>query len=461
MTKRIASTLALAAALLAACGPTTRTATRRPATESGPPTTLAAAAWTPQSSATEIGRWAREGCRRAREGRQPCIERALVSLIDPAGIGKAMEVLDTLVTADPDVRANAHALAHGLGIAAYRSPETVAKTFADCPPTLMSGCYHGVVQGYFLALQREGKEVGKAELDALCTPHKAVSFLYFQCAHGVGHGLMAVHENHVPMSLQACDQATDDFVRESCYGGVFMENIVNFTHPHHTAAGHAGTQGHDAHGAQPKADDHAAHDSAGGAHQHGNEHAGHGAQAMRHEPFKALDPADPLYPCTVVDEKYRPSCYTMQTSAMLFFNRGDIAATARGCEKAPEAYLGACYASLGRDITAYASQRHDRSIQMCSTAAGLAGGRAQVWCLNGVVQNLINVAADAGEGIRFCRALSAAEHKRECYRVVGETITTLENAPAARASRCAPAEPEYVAFCRRGAGLQESAGMEE
>ena len=53
---------------------------------------------------------------------------------------------------------------------------------------------------------------------------------------------MAVHENHLPMSLEACDAASEDFIRESCYGGVFMENIVQVTHPHHTAAGHAGTQ---------------------------------------------------------------------------------------------------------------------------------------------------------------------------------------------------------------------------
>ncbi|HWK88818.1 MAG TPA: hypothetical protein VNP72_02450, partial [Longimicrobium sp.] len=297
------------------------------------------------------------------------------------------------------------------------------------------------------------------QMDGLCAPHKSVAFLYFQCAHGMGHGLMAVHENHVPMSLEACDQATDDFVRESCYGGVFMENVVNFTHPHHTAAGHAGTQGHDTHGAAAATDDHAAHDSAAAEH-HGDEHAGHGAQAMRHEPFKALDPADPLYPCNAVGEKYQSSCYTMQTSAILFFNRGDIAATARACGQAPAAHVATCFGSLGRDVTAYAGQQHGKSIELCGRAAGLAGGRSEVLCLNGVVQNLINLAADPGEGIRFCRALTAGDHKRECYRVVGETIATIENAAPVRASRCEAAEPEYLAFCRRGAGV-ESAGTEE
>jgi hypothetical protein len=238
-----AATAGCVALLAASCSPSQRGMYGPSPAEAGPRTSLAPASWSTQSPAGEIAAWMREGCRRPEGGRAACVERALTGLIDPAGIAKSMEVLDTLVATDEEVRRNAHALAHGLGISAYRSPETAAATFAGCTPSQMSGCYHGVIQGYFLAQVAQGRQIGTPQIDALCEPHRSSMFLFFQCAHGMGHGVMALHGHHVPMALETCDLATDDFIRGSCYGGVFMENIVNVTHPHHTAEGHAGTQG--------------------------------------------------------------------------------------------------------------------------------------------------------------------------------------------------------------------------
>lgn len=453
--------------LAAACTPSARGGTGGPA----PDLPSGTRAWTAESPASEISRWMRRECGRPFANKQACVERNLVALIDQAGIGRTMEVLDTLVNVDGDVRQNAHALAHGLGIAAYRTPETLATTFAACPPTQMSGCYHGVVQGYFLSLARQGKTPGTPELDVMCEPHRGVLFLYFQCAHGVGHGLMAVHDNHVPMSLEACDLASDRFIRESCYGGVFMENIVRISHPHHTAEGHAGTQGgHGGHGAQPAAADaHAGHGTgqqaashdhaAPAAGQQADAHAGHGG--MQHGEWKPLDRDDVQYPCNAVADKYKDSCYTMQTSAVLYFNGGDVTATARMCERAPGAYVSTCFGSLGRDITALAAQNHQRSLELCARSAGMAGGRGELWCLQGVVQNLVNLAADPDEGMRFCRAVRTAAYKADCYRVVGETIATLVVETARRGESCQAAEPEFVRACRRGAGVEAGAMDDE
>jgi hypothetical protein len=460
--RSLRAALAACALLLAACTPS--------APSTGPaPAALPPMAWTAQSPAAEIAAWARQGCRRAAGGKDACVERALVGLIDPTGIAKSMEVLDTLVNVDADVRLNAHALAHGLGISAYRSPETLARTFAACPPTQMSGCYHGVIQGYFLALDRQGRPVGTAELDGLCEPHRATVFLYFQCAHGMGHGLMAVHENHVPMALEACDQATETFIQQSCYGGVFMENIVNVTHPHHTAGGHAGTQGdgHAAHAQQASAPApayaHAGHaQAAPGEHAGHDAHGGHAAAApMQHGEWKALDRSDPLYPCNAIAEKYQESCYTMQTSAILPFNGSDVAATARVCERAPAPMVSVCFASLGRDITALAAQDHGRSIEMCGRTRGTADGRGELWCNLGVVQNLVNLAADPQEGIRYCRAVRDAEIKEPCYRMVGESIATLLAGAEARGQQCQSAEAAFVAACRSGAGIEPSGSEDE
>lgn len=435
---------ACAVILAGACAPGRPSTGPTPA----PATTLEPRAWTAQSSASEIAAWVQAGCRRAPGGADACVERALTGLLDQAGVAKSMEVLDTLALREDGVRDDAHALAHGLGIYAYRSPQTMAETFVSCPTSQMSGCYHGVIQGYFLDLGRQGKPVGTAEVDALCAPHTGEQFIYFHCAHGMGHGLMALHQNHLPTALQGCDLATSDFIRESCYGGAFMENAIQATHPHHTAAGHAQTQ--DAPGAHGLADAHGGHGAHGGA---GDAHAGHGgAQAMQHGEWRALDRDDPLYPCNAVDVKYQGECYGFQPSPIMYFNGGDVAATARACEQVPEAFQVTCFGSLGREITAWADQDHARTVEMCGRIGGLGGGKGKMWCEGGAVATLMNQAADPQDGIRFCRAVQGAEAKQTCYeRVGGFTVTLVGGDVQARARHCAAAEPEYVATCRRAA----------
>ena len=407
--------------------------------------------WTAQSPAGEIAEWAYRGCRRAPGGKIPCLERTLVSLIDQAGIARSMEVLDALVNRDREVRDNGHPLAHGLGISAYRGPRTMAATFAACPTSQMSGCPHGVIQGYFLDISGQGRQIGAAELDALCAPHRSSEFIHFQCGHGMGHGLMSIHGNHLPMALRSCDQVSDGFIRESCYGGAFMENVMHVTHPHHTAGGHATTQG-GAHGGHVPADAPAAHGSASASH---GAHAGHGgAQAMPRGEWKGLDRDDPHYPCSVMDRKYLDACYGMQTSAVLHFTRGNVRSTARVCDTAPQAFKARCFMSLGRDVVALAGQRHQRTIDICRRSGDTAGGQGWIWCVRGAAETLVNLAADAQDGIRFCRALSGAGAKADCYGAVGGFTRALHTDAEARARQCATAEPAFVAACRRGAGLQ-------
>jgi hypothetical protein len=451
LSRRSLRAAAAACALIFAGACTPGGTSAGPAPESAPATQLEPREWTAQSPAPQIAAWVQAGCVRAAEGRDPCVERALTGLLDQAGITKSMEVLDTLAATDAGVRDNGHALAHGLGISAYRGQETMAATFAGCPTSQMSGCFHGVIQGYFLDLGKQGRAVGTAELDAICAPHAAEQFVWFHCSHGMGHGLMALHQNHLPMSLESCDRVTSDFVRDGCYGGAFMENAMQVTHPHHTAAGHAETQ--EGAGAHPPADAHGGHGGHAGA---GDAHAGHGAaggaQAMNHGEWRALDPDDLLYPCNAVDARHQASCYGFQPSPIMFFNGGDVAATARVCERAPEAFVSTCFSSLGREITAWADQDYPRTVEMCSRIGDAGGGRGRLWCEGGAVATLMNQSADPQDGIRFCRGVQGAQAKEACYIRVGSFVVTLIAADVeARARHCAAAESEFVAACRRGA----------
>jgi hypothetical protein len=422
--------------------------------------------------------------------RRECVERSLYAALERGGISRAMGALDLMAAQSPAVRADAHGYAHGLGIAAYRTPETLGRTFADCPPSQMSGCYHGVIQGYFLSMRAQPDAATPERLNTLCLEQKARSdFLFFQCTHGLGHGVMALTDNHLPHALEVCDRLADPGVRDDCYSGAFMENVIAATHPHHTAGAHAAVGGHGGassaapasgaagaahgdghgdHGASSSAgsgapDPHAAHGAstavAADPHAaHGastastaDPHAGHGtaaAPSMPAGPWRALDRSDLHYPCSVVGDRYKPGCYENQAGAMLFMTAGDVDAVARECGRAPGVNAKVCYFSLGRNIVAMADQEPARAVQMCGRAPEPGRG----WCGTSVATTLANLTGDVRPGLRVC-GLVGAQTKEPCFEAVGALLVAIERNAERRAEVCSTAEAGFVAACRRGARI--------
>ena len=460
--KTLALVAACAAASLAAsqCASpkNSRSATTTAAAPAAP--RLAPATWTPQSTPAEIAQWALQGCGRAGAKKQECLEGALTSVLGTAGVDKAMGALLILSREDQDVARDGHVYAHGIGISAYKSPETVAQTFALCTADFQSGCYHGVIQAYFGDSRGTQGGVTPAKLNGLCQPYRAPDkrWLEFQCAHGIGHGVMAVESHHLLKALDSCDLLADSFEKQACWGGAFMENVVNATAPHHMSvtrvadAGEHAEHGGDEHAGHGGAEHPAAHDST----THAAEgHAGHDMSAMEghgdhaaEEPFKALDPNEPLYPCTVVQERHRSACYLMQTSPILYANKGDFADAARQCGRSPEAYRYTCYVSLGRDANSWSRGNREQAVTYCRAAPEVG----QPWCIIGVVKNIVDVTADPRDGMSFC--LLAPDHtKPSCYNAVGQEIAILQPTRPGREQACLAAAAGYVPECRRGAGL--------
>lgn len=453
---------------------------------------LASVTWDSATPAPEIARWIRGSCDRLVGSSRECVERSLYAALERGGISRAMGALDLLAAESPAVRADAHGYAHGLGIAAYRTPETLGRTFADCPATQMSGCYHGVIQGFFLAMRASPREMTPARLDAVCEEQRARSdFLFFQCTHGLGHGVMALVDNHLPHALETCDLLSDARVREDCYSGAFMENVIAATHPHHTAGAHASVGGHEGHGggAVAVAEEHGDHGEGHEAHgapqvpaagsspdphagHAGQEasadpHAGHGASATASDPhaghgttaapgmpagpWRALDRRDLHYPCSVVADRYKPGCYDNQAGAMLFLTAGNVEGVARECGRAPGVNARVCYFSLGRNVVAMSDQEPERAVALCGRAAEPGRG----WCTISVATTMANLSGDVSPGLRVC-GLVGQGSKRECYEAVGGMLAAAERDPARRAQVCGGVEAGFVDACRRGARLNDA-----
>lgn len=377
------------------------------------------------SDSAGIARFLEKACGAAAVPSQ-CYESQLVPLARDGKVKVAMGALGQIAAVDPAVRNDGHVYAHAIGIAAGQSTENVAQAFMQCSEAFQSGCYHGTIQAWFARLD----SIGAPEANALCEPFRADDsqrWLRFQCVHGMGHGLTTLNRHDLKAGLAGCDLLTDSWDRHACYGGAFMENIVNVTNPHHPASALASASD----------SEHAGHDMSG--------------EASGHEKkFKAADPDDPQYPCSILADRYLRPCYEMQTSVMLHNNGGDIAGAARGCDAAPVKLRPVCYSSLGRDISSYSQQNHSEAIRMCSSGSKLY----QPWCYFGVVKNLVDLNARASDGLAFCRAVTAEANKQVCYNAVGEQILVLAATDAERAKLCAPTESSYLDTCLYGARIE-------
>lgn len=392
----------------------------------GPASDSVIAAHAAISDSAGLARAIADACSRSSD-KAKCYEASLAGAAATGQVKVAMGALSLIALKDPDIRRTGHVYAHAIGIAAGKSRGDVARTFTQCSESFQSGCYHGVIQAWFAGVD----SLGANDANALCAPFRSDEkdrWLRFQCVHGMGHGLTMLYQHDLPKGLAGCDLLADWWDRHSCYSGAFMENIVNVTMPHHPATAIA-----------QESTDH-------------NEHKEHAAPIAKHHggtQFKAVDPSDQLYPCSIMPERYLSACYEMQTSVMLHNNKGDIAGAAKSCEAAPAAMRTVCFASLGRDISSYSQQNHAEAIRLCS----LAAGRYQPWCYVGVVKNFIDLEARPEDGLSLCRSVPIPDGKAMCYQAVGEQIHILATDADERRAACSSAEAAYMDACLYGARL--------
>jgi hypothetical protein len=357
-----------------------------------------------------LAKAALERCSKIIGDKIPCYEKALIPLVDVGGPKLAMGTLMQVANGDREVRGFGHVYAHAIGMHAFDADKNVERTFSSCTDAFQSGCYHGVIEAYFASSGR----VDSMSVRQLCVPWSqpgVYGWIRFQCVHGLGHGLTMHYEHNLVSALAGCDLLADPWDRSSCYGGAFMENVIDATEPHH------GMPGMD----MPAA-----------------------ARS-----FKQIDANDLNYPCTILPERYLSSCYQNQVSIIMHFDDHDMPRVAQDCMQVPERYRHMCFTGFGTDINAFVVGDHLKAIDLCSNAPE----KYRDWCIIGVVKNIIDVSAKTSDGVSFCRKVDEHRLKSRCYEAVGEESLSLANEPNVREGFCSASEPGYVDACRFGARL--------
>lgn len=289
-------------------------------------------------------------------------EADYTSLVVNEGVDAAFKKVKEQYKKDSFVYTQCHQIMHVIGRTASKEFSSVGEAFKEGDAFCWSGYYHGIMEGFLY-------EVNVSEVPVLINsvcediPGKdKYTFSYYNCVHGLGHGVMYITGNELFKSLQLCDNLEGWWEQESCFGGVFMENII--------------------------------------ADLDGTYHS-----------TKYLRKDDPLYPCNEVGEKYKQSCYLMQTSYMLKLNRYDFRKGFSLCKKVDENFVETCYQSLGRDASGSSVYNIKKTREKCMEGSDY-DQRSN--CVIGAVKDFISNYHDNKEAKRFCDSLDQ-EYKVVCH----------------------------------------------
>ena len=292
--------------------------------------------------------------------------RALVTAQDP---GVALDKLDALSKTNSYVLRTCHPLAHEIGHLAFAKYKTVQAAEGYARETCWSGYHHGVMESYISQFD-DGQL--RARMNGICKqePDHPYSLAYYNCWHGLGHGLTIRFTQRVFKSLDFCDFVKKDWERQSCYSGVFMQNIV-----------------------------------ADGSGMH-----------------KAVDlkPSDPIYPCNAVTKEQKPSCYLMQTSYVLKVRNWNLPAAFGVCDRVEKGYVATCYRSMGRDISGAALLDPGKIVTQCDE--GAKAYRAQ--CISGAASNAVYDRHGRAMADALCKLVRPAD-RTACRTATEQAVATL------------------------------------
>lgn len=266
-----------------------------------------------------------------------------------------------------------HQEAHNIGRMGYQIYKE--KAFGECNASCHSGCYHGAMEKF---LNEQGTEKLAENIDRICKSFPT-SFSVFECLHGVGHGVLAYVDYDLPESLKECQKLSDTFGRDSCYGGVFMENILTGQ--------------------------------------------GLGASEKYHN-TKWVNKTDPQYPCNAIDKdaSVQHQCYLMQTSWMLTTNNYNFDKVAAECLKTPDSFISVCFKSFGRDAAGHTLRNPQKIVEICSKVPKGPEGYHEE-CATGAVNVIVDFWGPAlrNQAHELCREISEPG-KRACYTTLASRI---------------------------------------
>ncbi|HYE22149.1 MAG TPA: hypothetical protein VD998_01005 [Verrucomicrobiae bacterium] len=292
-----------------------------------------------------------------------CYDQNFQTFMKSYGARKTLELLQQLHDLGGYAKSNCHPLSHKVGNIALHQYGSVPNAVPEYIPTCHSGFYHGLLEEYLATAPSYEEGVYQ-----VCgTTQTQTYFNWFQCMHGLGHGVMQFRNNELPQALKDCDILDPaNQAREMCYAGAFMENITT------------------------------------------DEKTGHPAKYIKKE--------DPIYPCNgkEIAEHYRSACYFLASSQILKINGYNMQNAFDLCATVEQKYRYLCFQSLGRDVSGSSLRNKDMVIQQCQLAKDSTNAAD---CFYGAVRDFINEKGEFEGGIDLCKVVPD-QYRQRCFDAI-------------------------------------------
>ncbi|MDO8466849.1 MAG: hypothetical protein Q7S83_01780 [bacterium] len=317
----------------------------------------------------------------------------LTKWLNAVGPKKIMEKL--LKDTNGGSLVDCHQESHTVGRLAFKIYG--ASAFGDGNSSCHSGYYHG-------AMEELLKEKGTANLSKtindVCDTFNT-SFGRFECLHGVGHGVLAYDNYDLPKAIKTCRLLKDDYSVSSCYGGMFMENII-------TGQGSGGSKDHDTEWVSK----------------------------------------DPQFPCNAIDQDHEVQyqCYQMQTSWMLTLFSYDFNKVSEECLKSRPDMVEVCFKSYGRDAAGHTLRNPQKIKELCGKIPDIQN--YYYICVVGAVNVVVDFWGDllTTQATELCQILPETG-KRSCYTTLASRLLDVFNTPERRKLICDGFEADYKNLC--------------
>lgn len=289
-----------------------------------------------------------------------------------------------------------HQEAHNIGRTAYEIFGSSA--FKDGNSSCHSGYYHGAIEAF---LHEKGTANLIENIKIICDNFET-SFGRFECLHGIGHGVLAYEDYDLPEAIKVCGALATNYDQSSCYGGMFMENIV-------TAQGRGAGQVHET---------------------------------------KWANIADPLFPCNGLGDDYsvRYQCYQMQTSWMLTIFNYNFDRVKEECLRAPSDMRLVCFKSFGRDAAGHTLRDADKITKICGKVAENSDLYSE--CVNGALNVIVDFWGDGlkNQAAELCKKVLPIG-KLTCYQTLSWRLRDVFSASEDRVEICGGFEADYQYLC--------------
>ena len=334
----------------------------------------------------------------ASDDRRACLEQAFGNVAYRSTGKAALALMAERGAVETDISAGCHRIAHTIGAAVLaREDGDVASALAEGDSTCWSGFYHGLLERALAPASSLGELRGM--IGRLCDPEGKnwPMFTHYQCLHGLGHGLMLRTGNALDTSLDLCTGLPDQWSRQSCDGGVFMESF------------------------SPSLD----------------------------ESPPPFDGRKPLAPCPTVSREHKLYCYLQVADNLVRATNYDWKKVAAGCgTEGSLRWRAICFQGYGRQASGNNYGRPSEVARLCS----LAGASGEPECVYGAARDIASNAASGKPAAVFCGVV-ATTYAPRCFEGVGTILATLTTNSATVRQQCRQLSAAHATACLRGAGL--------